>query len=98
MVAGKSFASQKIMHRFEKRNAHRRVLMIEQEIDFGVLIFPHADLDHVRHLEQRMESAELAEPHHQIVIKKLMADGADVNGSAVAVWIESHGGATGIEI
>ena len=98
VITGKRLARQKIVHRFEKRDADRAVLMVEQEIDFHVVLLPHADLDLVRHFEQGMNVAHLPKPREQIGVEMLMALGADVNGFTQAEGMHGHGRTACVEV
>ena len=83
------------MHRLVKLDAHRRVLVIQQEENLRAFLFPHAHLHGVRHLEQRMQIAHLAQPGDEIVVKMLVALRADIYRLAQAVGIHRHGRAAG---
>src|SRR5437667_7807062 len=72
--------------------------MVEQEIDSTVVFLPHAHFNHVRHFEQRMDSTELAEPDNEIVVKELMAHGADVDRTPLPVLMHRHSRPAGVEI
>src|ERR1043165_3210159 len=82
VIAGKGIAGKEIVHRLVKLDAQRRVLVVQQEINPGIILLAQAHLDIIRHLEQRMEIAKLAQPRDEVPIKVLMALGADVNGLA----------------
>jgi hypothetical protein len=51
------------VHRFVELNAHRGVLVIEQEEHLGGVRLAQADFHIFRHFEQRMQTAQL--PHRQ---------------------------------
>ena len=53
-------SGEEIVHGFVKLDAVRRGLMVEQEVDVGIVPVPHANLDLIRHFEQRMKVAHLA--------------------------------------
>src|SRR5437899_9107751 len=89
VIAGNVVAGQKVVHRFIKLDAHRRILMVEQEKNVRIFPGSHADLDVFRHFEQRMEIAHLTQPSEEIDVKMLMAERPDVNGFAKAKRI--HG-------
>src|SRR5262245_56551954 len=72
--------------------------MVDQEVDLGLVLLTHADFDGVGHFQKRIDAAELAQPHGEIVVKELMADRADVNGPPIAIGMSGHGGASGVEI
>ena len=59
---------------------------------------PHADLDVFGHFEQRMQAAHLAQPGDEVVVKMLVAHGADVNGLAEAEVVHRHGRPAGVKI
>ena len=61
-------------------------LVVEQEEDFRARLLAHADLDGVGHLEQLMQGAERAQPVNQIIVKRLVGNGADIDGLAQAEW------------
>ena len=98
IVAGKGVARQVVMHRLVKLDADGRVLVVEQKVNAGAFFFPHADLDIFRNLEQRVQGAHLAQPGNEVVIKILVALGADVNGLAEAESVHRQGGAAGVKI
>lgn len=73
-------------------------MVIEQEINFGVVLLAHADFDGFGDFEEGCDAAELPEPGDQVVIEELMAHCADVDRFAVAILIDGHSGLAGIEI
>ena len=65
--------------------------MIQQEIEPRVLLLPHADLDGVRHFQERMQIAKLAQPDNQVIVKMLVAHRPDVNCLAEAEGVHRDG-------
>ena len=55
-------AAQEIVHGLVKLNPVRCGVVVEEEKDVGIIFVAHADLNLVRHFEQRMNVAQLAEP------------------------------------
>lgn len=98
VVAGDVCAGQVIVHRLVKLDANRGVLVVKQEKHLRSLLLAEADLDRVRHLDQRMQAADLPQPNHQVVVKRLLALRADVNGLAEAKVVQSERGFAGVEI
>src|SRR5476651_912906 len=72
--------------------------MVEEKINAGAFFFPHADLNTFGNFEEWMEVAHLAQPENKIVVKMLVALGADVNGLAEAEGVHRQGGAPGVKI
>jgi len=72
--------------------------MVEQKIDFPVVLLAHAHLDRIRDFEQRMDAANLTQPHDEIVVKELVTHGPNVNGPARPVFVEGDRRASGVEI
>ena len=98
VVAGERVAREEIVHRFVELDADGRVLVVEQEENAHAFLFAHADFDVFGNLEQRLQSAHLAQPDDEVVIKMLVAHGADVNGLAEAEGVHRHGGPAGVKI
>ena len=86
------------MHRFVELDANRRILMVEQEVNPGVVFLAQTDLHRVGHFEQRKEVAQLAQPHDQVVVKVLVAHRADVNGFAEAEGVHGQCRSAGVKI
>ena len=72
--------------------------MVQQEINPGVVFLSQADFDGVGHFEQRKEIAQLPQPDDQVVVKMLVAHGADVDGLAEAEGVHRHGGPAAVKI
>ena len=98
VVAGEGVAGEKIVHRLVELDAHGRILVVEQKINARAFLLSHADLDVFRHFEQRMQGAHLAQPDYEVVIKMLMAHGADVDGLAETEGVRRDGWAAGVKI
>ena len=62
IIARESVAREEIMHRLVKLDTQRRTLMVEKEKDSAIVTLPHANLDRIRHFQQRMEVADLPQP------------------------------------
>jgi len=79
-------------------DAQGRRLVIEEEENAQIVPLPHRDFHAVGDFEQRVEAAQLAQPHHEVGVKVLVALGADVNGLAQAESIHRDRGAARVEI
>ena len=97
-VPGNSCAGKEIVHGFVKLNAVWSGLMIEQEIDVGIVFVPHADFNLIGHFKQRMDIAHLPKPGEQVSIEMLMALGADVDGFSKAKRVHRHRRAARIKV
>src|SRR6266496_5181671 len=86
------------MHRFIELNANRRILMVEQEVNPGVVFLAQTDLHRVGHFKQWKEVAQLAQPNDQVVVKMLMALCPDVYGFAEAEGVHGQRRPAGVEI
>src|SRR5258705_13995824 len=62
VASGERVSGQEIVHRFVKVQAHRRTLVIQEEENPLAVLLTHTDLDRVRHFEQWVEAAEIAQP------------------------------------
>ena len=72
--------------------------MVQQEKDFAILFLTKADLDVIRHFEEWMQITKLPKPNHQVIVKMLMAESADVDRFAESEILHRDRGPSGIEI
>src|SRR6266478_3990038 len=98
IIAGEGVAGEKVVHRFVKLEPHLGVLMVQQEVNVCAVLLAQADFDVVRHLEERVKVAKLAQPDDQVVVEMLVAERADVNGFAQAISVHRDGGTADIKI
>ena len=88
VITGKRAAGQEIVHGFVELDAHGRVLMIDQNIHPHARFLAHADLDVIRHFQQGLNAAGLPQPQDEVVIKGLVALGADIDGLAQPIGVQ----------
>src|SRR5882724_4188193 len=97
-ITGDGRAGEEIVHGLVELDADGGVLVVQQEIDAGVFLLAQADLDGVGHFQEGLDVAGLPEPDDEVLVKMLVAHGADVDGLAEAEIVQGHGRATGVEI
>ena len=67
------------MHGFVEIQPNRRALMIQEKVDTGAIFFTRADLDVLRHFDERMHPTEVPQIVDQIMVKVRRADGAHID-------------------
>ena len=95
---GEGRAREEVVHRFVELDAHWRGLMVEQEENFPIVRLAHAHFHVVRHFEQRMETAQLPQPHGEVVVKVLLAHRADIDRLAESERVQRHRWFTRVKI